>query len=430
MVEESKLNEAIEASFPRNTAAAVMWDAVWGLGAACCLLYAVVPAYLLALGASKMLVQTVVVGFSVATGLQLLSPRISHGPRRKVRIYFIWSLFPALWLIYGTVASIGWDRLSDRVWIPLFVVMCAGLSVIMHLGTPSYTEMLVQNIPLKKRGRLGSARNIAFGVFGIFGVWLASWLMKQWPEPVNFHASFIFGSSIMLVSCISILFIRDLAGTMQSEEVKTLPVMETVRNLLNNFNFRVFLVFYGFLVVGQALAPLFIGYAKDVLAMPLSHVAHFSFTFFLGAIVVGVFVAPLADRHGFRLIAIISAIMLGGAFLIPLVAGASRYAVLVGYALYAGTIFVNYLVLTNLGIELVPQVKPAAIFAVGSTTVIPFSLITAPLAGRFVDFHGEKGYHAIFMMGLVLALCALVGFITVVREPRTGQEIYVRIRRI
>ncbi len=428
-MQKSELHKSINDSFSKNRAAAVAWDALWGLGAACCLLYVVVPAYLLAMGASKMLVQTVVVGFSVATGLQLLSLRISHGPRRKVRIYLIWSLYPALWLGYGIVASIGWGRLSDGVWIPLFIVMCAGLSVAMHLGSPAYIEMLLQNTPLKKRGRLGAARNIAFGVFGIFGAWLASWLMKQWPEPVNFHTSFIFGSSIMLVSCIFILFIRDHAGTMHSQKVRPVPILATLKDLINTLNFRVFLVFYGFLVVGQTLAPLLIGYAKDVLTMPSSQVAFFSFAFFLGAIVVGVFVLPLADRYGFRLLAIISATMLAGAYLIPLIAGDSRHAVLIAYALYAGTILLNSLALINLGIELVPQVKPAAIFAVSSIIVVPFRLIVAPLAGRFVDLHDKAGYLAVFLVGMMLSLCALVGFCVLVREPRTGQEIYIRIRR-
>jgi len=420
----------LAAAFPRNALVTVSWEVIWGIGTPCCLISTVVPAYLLALGASKTLVQTVLVGFSLFAGLQLLSTRVIYGPRRVFRIFVVWGLFCAGWLAYGILASLGWEVLPRGLWIPAFILVCAGLAVAMHLGSPTYGELIVENIPLRKRGRLGAMRIVGLGVSGLVGVWLADWLMHRWPEPHNFHYSLVIGSSIMLVSCLIVLGVRDVAVTSGADEPIAAPALQVARELIHNFNFRVFLVFYMLLVAAQSLTPLLIGYGKDVLALPMSGIAWFSGAYFFGIVIVGVLVSPLADRFGFRLIAISSAAFGAAAFLLPLCAAESRSALLVSYAFVSGSMILNGMVIANLGAELVPEVKPAMIIAVGGTITMPFSLGMAPLGGWLVDAHGQAGYLAVLVMGLTASVCALVGFITVVREPRTGQEIILRFRRV
>ena len=61
---------------------------------------------------------------------------------------------------------------------------------------------------------------------------------------------------------------------------------------------------------------------------------------------------------------------------------------------------------------------------------MPVSLCIAPWGGWLADAHGPAGYIAVQAVGLTLSLCAFVGLTAVVREPRTGQEIYVRLRRM
>ena len=52
-----------------------------------------------------------------------------------------------------------------------------------------------------------------------------------------------------------------------------------------------------------------------------------------------------------------------------------------------------------------------------------------PKPAWLADVHGKAGYLADFAMAVAVSVCALIGFIVLVREPRTGQEIYIRIRR-
>jgi MFS family permease len=135
----------------------------------------------------------------------------------------------------------------------------------------------------------------------------------------------------------------------------------------------------------------------------------------------------LADRFGFRLVAMITGGLVTALFIIPVVAP-GKGSVLASYTIFGGAVSLSMPVLANLGAELVPSVRPATIIAVGSSLTLPLTLAVAPAAGRLADLLGKTGYLAAFIMGATLAFCSLLGFVLLVREPRTGQEIHVRFR--
>lgn len=428
--QDEDLRVLVEADATRNLVASCVWEVLWGLGAACCLIATVVPAYLLSLNASKTLVQAITVGFTLFTGLQLFAGRIIHGPRRKLRPMVNWQIFTLCWITYGLAAIFCWDSLSSTVWTGIFVLLCVAMAITIHVGSPAYSEIWLENMPLKKRGLQGALRIVILGIFGVIGVWLAAWLMKQWPEPANFHVSFVVGGAILFVSCFSVFLIRDNAGLSGSAGKAPAPLMESIRTLLGNFNFRVFLIFFAFLMAGQSLAPLLIGYGKDVLSLPPVEIAWFTTAYFIGSIVSGMLFPRMADRYGFKILAVFSATVLIFSFLLPIVGGESRMILLTAYGLCTGSVVLNFIILPNLGAELVPEVKPSMIIGLASVLVMPLSFGTATLAGWLVDLHNSAGYVAVFCVGIVLAGCSLLGFILLVREPRTGQEIYIRIRRV
>jgi MFS family permease len=301
---------------------------------------------------------------------------------------------------------------------------------IIYLASPSYFEMMIENTPLKWRGRLASMRSFGFGLFGMVGLWLAACLMEARPSPGNFHVCFIVGGALELLSCFSLLFVRD---TVQHSAHITHTIGASVavgRKLINDFNFRVFLVFYAFYVIAQCFAPLFIGYGKDIIGMSSAGMTRFTIAYYGGILLIGFTIPLLADRSGFKLIAHIGCLLLGGAYLLPLLMPHSSIALLAAYVLLIGSINLGSIILVNLGAELVPSVKPATIIAVSSTLFMPILLLAGPLSGKLTDIYGAGGYLAVFVSGLSLAFCALLGFLFLVREPRTGQEIYVRLRGI
>jgi len=64
-----------------------------------------------------------------------------------------------------------------------------------------------------------------------------------------------------------------------------------------------------------------------------------------------------------------------------------------------------------------------------NVTSMALSLALAPIGGWLVDAHDSAGYLCVFVVGATLSLCTLIGFLLIVREPRTGQELYVRLRK-
>lgn len=421
--------DQVKAAFPRNVSVFVAFDAFWSLGSPCCVLATIGPAYLLNLGASKTLVQIVMVGMSLLTFSQIWSGQLFGGPRRKISQFFIWAAYCVAWFVYGLAGLLGWRYLPPGAWIVLFALLCASLSAIVCLAGPAYAEMVLENTPLGWRGRLASLRNLGASVCGVAGLFLASWLMTRGEAPGNFHVSFMVGAFFMLLSCASVLFMRD-HGSSPASASASLSALEAGRKLLMNFNFRMFLVFYAMMAVGLCFSPLLIGYGKDVLGMTPGDTSQFTIALYVGTFGLGVIVPAFADRFGFRLMGILGALLLVAAYLTPIVLPHSRTALLVSYALLAGSGSLEGLTLANLGTELVPEIKPAMIIAVGSSLIVPVALVVAPLGGRLVDLGGPAGYLAVFLVGVTLAVCALIGFTLLVREPRTGQEIYVRVREM
>jgi MFS family permease len=429
--QQSNLDVLLNQSLKRNNLAAVSWEIIWSIGSPSCLIAAMVPLYLFTLGVTKTTVQFVMLLFAIMTFLQILGPRIIGGTGRKFKTYLMYAIFTFSWMFYSLAALVAWNFFSRNVWIFLFVFHCLILAITNNLGFPVYNEMILENTPLKKRGNLASMRSIAVGSFGLIGMLLTRWLMKQKPSPVNYHYAFLIGGTIMFLSCLAVLGIKDNAQTVyDSHKIKPPAPVKAAKILLKNFNFRGFLFFYILSISAQSLAPLIIGYGKEILEMNPADAVLFSGVYFIGPIIAGVCMKSLADRYGFRLIGIVSAFLLGTTFILPLLSPHSRLALLAGYALYAATVTMNAHVLANLGFETVSEIKPSVIIAVGSIIALPPVFLLSPFGGWLADRYAAAGYQAVFAMGATLCFCTLLGFLTLIREPRTGHEIYIRIREM
>jgi hypothetical protein len=232
---------------------------MWGIGIPFCLLYVAVPSYLLMLNTSRWLIQTVMVSYSVLAVIQFASPYVIHGKNRRLRSYAAWSCFGGLWLAYGIAASLGWSRMPEEGWRASFLAVAVSLGVVANLATPAYNEMIVENIPIRRRGKLGAWRSTALGASGLLGVWFASWVMRRSAEPTNFHNAFMIGGSIFVLSCFSVLLFRDVvAESAHASGRPAEPVLRTARGLMQNFGFRTFLFFYALYVCGQSLVPMIV----------------------------------------------------------------------------------------------------------------------------------------------------------------------------
>jgi len=409
----------IETSFPSNALAMMLWDGIWAIGMPFCMYATIVPMYLLHLGASKTLIQIVVVWFSVITFIQFFTESLMRHPRRKFLIFLTWIVFSLCWFVYGGTALIFWDKLPTFFWIPFFVFICAILSCARHYGTPSLRGVVIENIPLKKRGLLASLRSLLLGLGGLLGTFLVAKLMVGHDGVVMFHRIFFIGSIIFLVACLPFLFLfRDHAIEDPSSQNKGLSLFHSAKLVWKEKNFKRFLLLYCLLFSAQNMAPLLLSFSKDELHLKAQAVTGFNTVFFVSALLLGSTLPMLADRFGFKILAVISASMAILCFSIPLFTNTGMYWLFLSYFLYSGSFQLSQLLLGNFGTELVPDVKPTTIIVIGSTLVMPMSLVIAPLGGSIVDHFGRGGYLAVFFFACLLSLSALFGFLFLVKEPR------------
>lgn len=416
----------IAGSYRRNAFYFISLEFVWGLGAPCCMIYTMIPAYLRDLDVSKTWIQIITIAITALSVLMVFSSHLFHAAGRKKRIFFVWQLFCGLWILYGALAAAAYDPAARRLWIGLFSIMCLGVGVILALGTPPFEELFLQNMPLKKRGLVSALRALGLGTSGLTGSLAAIWLFQQWATPLNYHLRFILGGAVMAASLFLLVPFRDHASQLGHAE-RSASFQVDVRRLLANFNFRILLVFYMLLAAALSLAPLMLTYGKDILGME-GRGDYFTAAWFAGSMIFGLSIPLLADRFGFKLLGTINAALLTIAFLCPVLAGPHSWILFFGYLLFGACSILTFFLLPNLGSEMAPEVRPATIFAVGTILALPLALLAAPLAGLLVDLLGHGGYIGAFMLGAAFSLCALLGFLFIIREPRIGQELFLRMR--
>jgi MFS family permease len=388
----------------------------------------VMPAYLLYLGASKTVVQTTTTALLLMTVLQIWGPTIAHHPQRKRRIVLLWALVGAPWFVYGLGANVLVAAVPVGVASVLFILVGFSGWTCNQLASPGYSEMIFLNIAKTHRGRFSSVLGLTIGIGGLAGSLLFSALMERFPTPGNYHLAFVVGPAVVAASTILLATMHDHQAEVYRADTTRVPFRKLARQLWGDFNFRVFLVFFALIIAAQALGPLFIGYGRDVLAISDRRVGYFTLSFYAGFVLLGSTVPLLADRFGFRVVGLLMAGLFMSGFLLPLLFPGSLPGLYVGYALYAASVILSQVVLANLGHEMLPKIPQAMIVAVGRCLVLPLTVAVGPVSGVLVDVRGDAGYVAAFVAGVLLTGIAALGFLLVTREPRTGEEIHIRIR--
>jgi tryptophan-rich sensory protein len=115
---------------------------------------------------------------------------------------------------------------------------------------------MTENIPRKSRGRLYGLRTFALGVGGLAMGIVTSRLLSRIDAPRNYQVSFLIGDVLLLFSCLLLLFFRDEAAVDDREASHTLYVSlkQKLKNLLDEPNYRIFLLFHLLNVVAVNLA--------------------------------------------------------------------------------------------------------------------------------------------------------------------------------
>lgn len=439
-------NSCKQSNLYNNFAAILLWDLLWCVGSPFCMYITVVPAYLLLLGASKTTIQIVSVVLPILNLIQLFSTIIIKRKNRKNLMVIVWIIYGPSWLLYGVVAYFLFDKylFNNVIWIILFVFTTVVLNLSSQLGGPLLKGMVLENIPLQRRGLLASLRSLAYGVGGIIGTIYVFKMMNSYPLPTNYHLSFIVGGFFYFLSTIIFwLIFKDYKeysnyiylDTKESVTDKKINqhknddynnydnYWKDFKRMLKDKNFVKFLIAYFFLVIPQYFAPLLIVYSYEQLNISQNATVNFTAVYFISSILIGATLPVLADRFGFKIIATISALMISVAFFIPSLqiinSQLNQNSILFCYGLYCGASQLTTILVDNLGTEIANYLTPTKVIVLSSIALIPLVLIFAPMGGVLADqIKGTNGYLIVFIFAFLIALISSFIFIFKVKDPR------------
>jgi len=419
-VARADVERLVRRDFRRNVTAFVLFEFLWGLGVPFAFFSSMVPAYLTALGSSKSLIGFVQSFWTIATPLQLVSGYLFSGENRVRNAMFLYILCALSWLIYDVLVVSLPGALSHGFILWGFVLAIAGFVVFVILAQPLYIGIMTDNVPVRKRGRLYGFRTAGLGAGGIIMGGVASWVLKQWDNPLNYQVSFLIGNSLYLISCFSLLLVRDHRNPEHQSPKPSLPgyIKRNISRLWSNPNYRVFLFFHVINASAAAIATFIVPYAKENLGVSDSQISYLAVIYLGVNAVLGMFIGKLADRYGYRLVGVVQSFCLLTFFVIAINARDFTW-VYIAYGFYSIASMSLFLVFTNMSVELCPDISATDLSALGSTLVLPFIATVSPLCGGIIDF--SKSYFPVFVIGTTLSVVALIGMALLVREPRTGR---------
>lgn len=414
----------VERDYRRNITAMVSWEFLWGFGLPFAMFAAFVPAYLGAMNAPKALIGFILSFPPIFSAGQILMSYLIPAQKRLAvyRLTMLCSCIP--WLVYAGTAFF-WGA----AW-PLWFHYAAFMFVqVLFIGTISlvnsiYWEIMTDNIPPRKRGRLFGLRLIGMGLPVLLTGYVATRVLAHWASPRNFQVSFVIGMSLYILSCVGLWKVRDHVNpeherpTEHSTASFGRYLQSTFRTLWQDPNYRIFLFFMVLLYMAVNGAPFMVDAARVQLHISSQAQGGFSIAFLVAGMCLGWAIGLLADRFGYRLIGCVTGGLMASVFLICLVTSRVEWWY-VAYGIYAVCSSSLLMLLCNMSTELCPQEPPNRLMAIGNILVGGFVMLATTLSGWVVDQVGS--YQPIFIANLILSLVVVCGFGFIVREPRSGR---------
>ncbi len=158
-------------------------------------------------------------------------------------------------------------------------------------------------------------------------------------------------------------------------------------------------------------------------ACPTSSSRWLSVLYLASGAAFGIILGKLADKVGYRSVGAVQSLLL--LFHFAVVLGTRSFlAISIAYTLYSIVNISSAFVLVNMSVELCPSMSAADLTALGGLLLLPVVGAASPIAGWIIDATGS--YTSVFYMGAAIAAITLLGFVLLVREPRTGRLLEIR----
>jgi len=408
-----EFNAEVEMHYRRNFTAGLVHGVFLQASAAFVGTYTVLPAFVSSLTPSTTVVGLVAVIISLGGILpEFFTAYLVEG-RPRMKIYLL-GVITVRWISWLALAWLTFQYGVSQPGLVLgaFFTLLTLFSLAGGMGTVVYADIFARAIPAERRGRFAGIKNL-FGYALAIAVGMVVKAILQdevrFPFPSNYALLFLLSGLVLSIAFIGFAMIREPIYPVQ-RRMKSLRAMvpRSIELVRTAPNFRRLLVVQGLQLVGLALAPFYVVYARQELHTGPELVGVFISAQMIGAALSNLLWGWIGDRFGNR--RVIIGVALVGA-LVPLAALAIPASLAFLYAgvfvLLGVTLSGIYLGYGNILLEMAPvEVRPTCV-ALRDTLLAPVALLPL-VAGVLIEhlpYNWVFGAGAVLMgIGFILAL--------------------------
>ncbi len=377
----SAFQETVERYYRRNFIAGLVHGVFFRVSAALVDTNTVLPAFISALTGSEVAVGMIASFIGLGSVLPELFAAywVEGKPRKKPILLGVITIRWISWVVLAWLTYVYGLRHPYLV-LTAFAVLVLTFSLAGGVGSVVYGDIFARAIPVDRRGRFAAWKNLlGFALAIASGMLVKAILQDQvrFPFPKNY--AFLFGlSGVTLgIAFTGFALIREPVYPIQRPVASWGEMFQRSRQLLQSSrDFQYMLLAQILFVIGAALAPFFVVYARQELHVPAGMVGVFLSAQMIGAALSNLLWGWLGDRYGNRIVLLGVALsgMVAAVFALvtPLIAAELFTLVFLMMGATMSGMGIGY---GNILLELAPtEVLPTCI-ALRDTVMAPFTLV-------------------------------------------------------
>jgi len=349
----------------------------------------------------------------------LLARQVKLQPQKKWMVFGTTTLMSALFLLLTWLFFMGFAE-RKAAWMPLaFLIIYAAFFVCIGLNQLAFTTLQGKLVEANRRGRLLLVANTVGAVSAVLCAFV---LLSQWLSDDGARFDLIFGFSGVLfgASALTMLLLVEPKDSFQ-QAAAAHPMhyfADAYRVLAEDRNFRLLALVASLFGVSFMLFPHYQSLGLRTMHLPTRSLMWWVIIQNIGTGLVSIPIGWIADRHGNRLVLLLSLLGIASA---PALAIGLLYSGSFGIRLY-GAVFVlvgmTPVVLRTLQNYTLEVAAPEhhAVYLSTLSLCMAGPMFLSPLAGYFID---QLGFEAVFLTiaGLIMASWLLTFRL---QEPRRG----------
>ncbi|MEM7147703.1 MAG: MFS transporter [Verrucomicrobiota bacterium] len=323
-------------------------------------------------------------------------------------------------LPFLVAAAFLWFFADDFPRWTLFVVVAAPLvsGLLGGLTINAWLEMITRMIPEQARASGWAFRFIIASVIGIIAGPIIHRILEIQPGPPGYAVLHLITFIFLAISMVFFCFLKETHFPVPLPPNKRPSYFAELADIPRKAKRAPYFVRYllvRFTGIGYAvLAPFLAIHALQITGRPEADLGYFVTAEMIGAVAGNLVAARLGDRHGGKIVLILSRTVLITVSLLVIVT-ASFPGFLVAFFLFGFTLFADRVGDLTLGVDLAPPRNRADFLAIMTFILVPAMIMAAQLSSTIENVSGTLGAAAIATIAVALTSLAIL---LTIPEPR------------